>query len=314
MHLRVALLQCRVRVAAQRFAHGDRVAFVAFGNLERDVGAVVERRERPVLRVGETHLRDIAEADVLAADLEHRLLVITRRRLAVDGAEVDKTARLLDIADGVDIRQSRYRLHDGVAIDSQRAQGFGIEADRHLLVGIAEDAHLADISKVREAVFHLAGDLDEPPFVQRVARKRQPYQRTVVQQQLRYRFGHVRREVLAAFGDGVFGFVQRIDLVRAVLQRDDDGEAARLDDGLDLIDAGDAAEVVLDIAHGHLVEIVRACPRVAAADTDLVEGNDGKHLFGNIDVGIDAHEEYEQQQDIIEPLVAEEIVDNFQHG
>ena len=312
MDLRVFVLQRR-RERPQLLRELDGVALVAFGDVERDVGATVEGRDGRVLGVFDDDLRDVAQPDVFAADFKHRLLPGSNVRLAVNGGEENEIPFLFDVADGVDIGEVGHGRRHVAAAEAQGFDGTRIQPHGDLFVRIAVHGHLADVRHPGETVLDLFGLFDEFAVRQRVAGERQRHERAAAHRQHRDRFDHVRRQVLPALGDSVLGFVQRIVLIRALLQGQDDGETARLDDGLDLVDAVDGAQRVLDVAHGHLVQVVGAGARVTARDADLVQRDQREQFFGDLDVGVDPHEQHEQQQHVVEPLVAYKILDDLQH-
>ena len=65
--------------------------------------------------------------------------------------------------------------------------------------------------------------------------------------QLCHRFDHIGRKVLPRSGDGIFGFVEGIDLVRTACQGEDDRKGSRTDHRLDTVDPVDASQIIFDI-------------------------------------------------------------------
>ena len=114
---------------------------------------------------------------------------------------------------------------------------------------------------------------------------------------------HIRREVLSASGDGIFGLVQCITFIRAVFEVDQDRETPRTYHRFDTLYPIDITQLILDIPYRHLVQVLCTRPAVGSRDRDLLQSDFGEKLLGDTLIGIHPQEKKKKEQYIIEPFI-----------
>ena len=278
---------------------GDRLDDVLadpLGHLERDGGQAVD--PRIAFRVGEgaADRGDVAELDDgVAVDgdrhLENVGHVLDQPRhldretalAAVQRAGRDQAVRPLEHLDDV-------AGDEAVALDPQ-----GIDDDLDDLLTVAADIDLEHARNGFQVVLELAGNVDQSALGH-VARQghdddREQTKVDLVDRRLVHVVGQVGADAVDRLAHVLLGLVA----VETGLELKHDAAAALIGVGGHLLDAGDAAQLLLDRPHHQPFGVLGGDAIQRHLDVDDRDGDVGVGFLGDLDVGDDTGDQDERQ-------------------